>query len=102
MTMYVLAQDATSTGSGFTAFLPLLLAVGFLFLITLPQRRMRKQQAALQEALAVGDLVRTAGGIRGRVLALDSDTATIEIEDGRMIVERRAISGKIETGKIES
>lgn len=97
MLMYVLAQQTETTGSGgLTAFLPLLLAVGFLFLITLPQRRMRKQQAQLQQALEVGDQVRTAGGIRGRVISLEEETAVIEIESGRMVVERRAISGKIE------
>ena len=50
----------------------------------------------LQQALEVGDQVRTAGGIRGRVISLEEDTAVIEIESGRMVVERRAISGKIE------
>lgn len=95
MSMFVLAQDgATTGGGGFTAFLPLVLAIGFLFLITLPQRRMKKRQAALQAALQVGDEVRTAGGIRGRVIELDDDTAVIEVESGRLRVERRAISGK--------
>jgi preprotein translocase YajC subunit len=96
MTMYLVAQE-TPTAGGFGAFLPLLLIVGLFFMITLPQRRMRKQQAALQESVAVGDLVRTAGGIRGRVISLDTDTATIEIESGQMVVERRAISAKIES-----
>lgn len=89
--------DATqTTGGGLTAFLPLLLAVAFLFVITLPQRRMRKQQQALQQSLSVGDTVRTAGGIHGRILSIDEGTILIEVEQGKLRMERRAITGKIE------
>ena len=92
----VLAQEPTETGGGLAAFLPILLAVGFLFLIMLPQRRMRKQQQQLQSSLQVGDSVRTAGGIHGRILELDEETALLEVESGRIRVERRAVSGKVE------
>ena len=92
----VLAQETTETGGGLAAFLPILLAVGFLFLIMLPQRRMRKQQQQLQSSLVVGDAVRTAGGIHGRIVELDETTALLEVESGRIRVERRAVSGKVE------
>jgi preprotein translocase subunit YajC len=95
---FVLAETgATGGGGGLTAFLPLLLAVGFLFLITVPQRRMRKQAAALQEALSVGDKVRTAGGIHGRILSIDEGTVLIEVEVGKLRLERRAIAAKLES-----
>ena len=96
MSIYVLAQSTdTTTGGGLISLLPLLLGVGLLILITLPQRRMRKQQAQLQSSLEVGDEVRTIGGIRGTVIALDDDTATVQVLDGKLLVERRAIAGKI-------
>lgn len=96
MSIYVLAQSTdTAAGAGSFVF-PLLLAVGLLILITLPQRRARKQQAALQSALEVGDLVRTVGGIRGTIIEMDDDTATISVEDGKLVVERRAVAGKVE------
>lgn len=94
-TALVLAQEATEGGGGLAAFLPLLLAVGFLFLIMLPQRRMRKQQQQLQASLEVGDTVRTAGGIHGRVVEIDDATVVIEVESGRLRLERRAVSGKV-------
>ncbi len=93
---FILAQT-DATGGGLTAFLPLLLAVGFLFLITVPQRRMRKQAAALQESLSVGDTVRTAGGIHGRILSIDDGTVLIEVEVGKLRLERRAIAAKLES-----
>jgi preprotein translocase subunit YajC len=93
----ILAQATETTGGGFAAFFPLVLAAGFLFLITVPQRRMRKQQAALQESLAVGDKVRTAGGIHGRILSIDDGTVLLEVESGKIRVERRGVAGKLES-----
>ncbi|MGF1668020.1 MAG: preprotein translocase subunit YajC [Acidimicrobiia bacterium] len=95
-TSFILAQT-DGAGGGLTAFLPLLLAVGFLFLITVPQRRMRKQAAALQESLSVGDKIRTAGGIHGRILSMDDGTVLIEVEVGKLRLERRAIAAKLES-----
>jgi preprotein translocase subunit YajC len=98
MSIYVLAQSSdTAAGGGLSSIFLLVLAVGVFFLITLPQRRMRKQQAAMQSTLEVGDSVRTIGGIRGTILSIDDDSATIQVEDGKLIVERRAIAGKIES-----
>lgn len=97
MSIFVLAQSSDTAAGGAGSFIfPLVLAVGFLLLITLPQRRMRKRQAELQAGLEVGDVVRTVGGIRGTVIEIGDDTATIQIEEGRLVVERRAVSGKIE------
>lgn len=95
-TSFILAQT-DGAGGGLTAFLPLLLAVGFLFLITVPQRRMRKHAAALQESLSVGDKIRTAGGIHGRILSMDDGTVLVEIEVGKIRLERRAIAAKLES-----
>lgn len=97
MTATFILAETGAAGGGLTAFLPLLLAVGFLFLITVPQRRMRKQAAALQESLSVGDKVRTAGGIHGRILSIDDGTVLIEVEVGRLRLERRAIAAKLES-----
>jgi len=97
MSIYVLAQSTdTATGGAGSFLFPLIIAAGLLILITLPQRRMKKQQARLQSDLAVGDAVRTIGGIRGTIIALDDDTATIQVEDGKLVVERRAVSAKVE------
>jgi preprotein translocase subunit YajC len=98
MSIYVLAQSTdTTAGSGLSSIFLLVLAAGVFLLITLPQRRMRKQQTQMQATLEVGDQVRTIGGIRGTIIAIDDDTATIQVEDGKLVLERRAISGKIDS-----
>jgi preprotein translocase subunit YajC len=98
MSIYVLAQSSdTAAGGGLSSIFLLVLAAGVFFLITLPQRRMRKQQSQMQSTLDVGDNIRTIGGIRGTILEIDEDKATIQVEDGKLVVERRAISGKIDS-----
>jgi preprotein translocase subunit YajC len=79
------------------SLIPFVLIAGLFVLMTLPQRRMRKQQQTLQDSISVGDEVRTAGGIHGRIISLDEKTAVIEVESGRMRLERRAISAKLES-----
>jgi preprotein translocase subunit YajC len=97
----VLATTSTTTApssiSGLASLIPFILIAGLFVLMTLPQRRMRKQQQTLQDSLSVGDSVRTAGGIHGRILSLDDTTALIEVESGKLRLERRAISAKLES-----
>jgi preprotein translocase subunit YajC len=96
MTSLVLAQATTPAG-GFGSFLPLILVAGVFVMIMLPQRRMRRQQAELQSSLEVGDTVRTAGGVHGRIISMDDTTVVLELEDGRLRMDRRAVMGKIKT-----
>jgi preprotein translocase subunit YajC len=94
-TTLILAQ--TDAAGGVSTIFLLVAMVAFFFLISFPQRRMRKQAAALQESLAVGDKVRTAGGIHGRILSMDDRTVLIEVEVGKLRLERRAIAAKLES-----
>lgn len=90
-----LAQESAASG-GLAAFLPLILVAGLFFLLILPQRRMRKAQAQLQEALVLGDRVRTAGGLHGTITQIDEATVLLELEAGTVRVERRAVVAQVE------
>jgi preprotein translocase subunit YajC len=72
----------------------ILILVGALWLVfVLPARRRRVQHAAMQDSVAVGDDVITAGGIHARVLELDDDTARVEIAPTVVVtLDRRAIA----------
>ena len=68
-------------------------AVYFLF-IRPRQQRMRQQQTQARQ-LSVGDEVVSAGGIYGRVVAMDTDVAEVEVAPGVvMTFLRRAISAR--------
>ena len=54
----------------------------FYFLLIRPQQKKAKEHRALLEALKKGDLVVTAGGMHGKVSALDDQVVTLEIAPG--------------------
>ena len=79
------------------SLLPLLLlgAMMWLLLIRPQQQRVRRQQELLQ-ALEVGDEVITAGGMVGRIRAMNGDRVEIELGPG-VVVEflRGAVSQRL-------
>jgi len=64
------------------------------FLMIRPQQKRAKQHDEMMNALKKGDIVRTNGGIRGEVTALDERDVTIEVADRtRVKVLRSHIAG---------
>lgn len=62
----------------------------FYFLLIRPQQKRAKQHKELIEALKIGDLVVTAGGIHGKVAALQESVITLEIATGVKIKVSRS------------
>jgi preprotein translocase subunit YajC len=77
--------------------LPLVILLGIMyFLLIRPQQQRVKAQRALVASVGVGDEVATIGGILGRVLTLDDETATIETSPGVVLrVRRAAIAARV-------
>ncbi|MBE0599325.1 MAG: preprotein translocase subunit YajC [Desulfuromonadales bacterium] len=64
----------------------------FYFLLIRPQQKRAKQHRQLIENLKVGDQVVTAGGIHGRVAAMQDSVLTLEIATGVKIkINRSAV-----------
>jgi preprotein translocase subunit YajC len=62
-------------------------------LVLRPQRRRQSEQMQMQDTLAVGDEIVTAGGIRGRVRRLDEEVLGVEIASGVEVrLDRRAVA----------
>ena len=55
-----------------------LLLVFFYFFMIRPQRKKDKEDAAMRDALAVGDEVTTIGGIIGKVVSIKEETFVLE------------------------
>ena len=82
-------------GSGFEAFLPLILIFGvFYVLLIRPQQKKMKEHKATLSAIRRGDKVVTGGGIVGTVTkVIDDLEVTVEIADGvKVRVQRGLIS----------
>jgi preprotein translocase subunit YajC len=73
----------------------LLLMFGVLyFLMIRPQQKRAKEHDAMMGALKKGDIVRTNGGIRGEITALEERDVTVEVADRtRIKVLRSHIAG---------
>jgi preprotein translocase subunit YajC len=54
----------------------------FYFLLIRPQQKKAKEHRALLESIKKGDQVVTAGGMHGKVNAIDDTVVTLEISNG--------------------
>jgi preprotein translocase subunit YajC len=74
---------AGGAGGGMAAFqqiIPLVFMFAiFYFLLIRPQQKKAKEHKALLEAMKKGDNVITAGGVHGKVSAVENDLVTLEV-----------------------
>lgn len=92
----LIAQSSSDAASG--AFNLLLIAVifGGLFLfMSLRQRKRLRERNDFLGTLAVGDLVRSYGGVIGTVETLDEEEVIMVSEGTRLRVVRAAIAARI-------
>lgn len=69
--------------SSFMGFLPLIFMFAIFYLLLIrPQQKKAKEHKALLEMLKKGDQIVTAGGIHGKVTAIDDGVVVIEIATG--------------------
>ena len=80
---------------GSAGFLIIIAAFAFLYFVLLrPQKRRQLESQQMLQNLAVGDEIVTAGGIFGRITALDDDEVRVEIAPELEVrVARRAVGG---------
>ena len=92
MHLYILLQNAPS--SGISSFLPfLLIMVVFYFFMIRPQINKQRSEQNFQQALAKGDKIVTMGGIYGKVVGIKEGKIILEIaENTRITIERNSIS----------
>lgn len=98
--------EVSTTAGLISMFLPMVLVIGFMYLILyLPQKKQDKKDAAMRASIEVGDEVTTIGGIIGRVAAIKDDTFVLETTSDRVKIRfrRSAISSveKLDMGKDE-
>jgi preprotein translocase subunit YajC len=77
---------------GYLIVLVALFVLMWLLLIR-PQRRRQAEQARLQNVLAVGDEILTAGGIHGTVREIEDEIVHVEIAQDTIVrLDRRAVA----------
>lgn len=94
---YAMAGGAgqQSGGSGMEGIIMLVVMFAiFYFLLIRPQQKRAKQHKELVESLKAGDQVVTAGGIHGKIVAVQDTLVTLEIASNvRIKISRGSIAG---------
>jgi preprotein translocase subunit YajC len=85
-----------ASGSGFMSFIPLIFMFAIFYLLLIrPQQKKAKEHKALLETLQKGDQVVTAGGIHGKVTAIDDGVVVVEVATGVNIRINKAFIASI-------
>jgi preprotein translocase subunit YajC len=84
-------------------FLILIVVFGAAWLlVVMPARRRKMSHAAMQDSIAVGDQIITAGGLHGVVKAFEDDTVKVEIATGVLAtLDRRAVAAVAREVEVE-
>ena len=92
----LIAQSSSDAASGAFNLLLIVVIFGGLFLfMSLRQRKRLRERNDFLGTLAVGDLVRSYGGVIGTVETLDEDEVIMVSEGTRLRVVRAAIAARI-------
>jgi preprotein translocase subunit YajC len=86
-----------------SGFLILIVVFGAAWLLfVLPARRRKMSHASMQDSIAVGDEIISAGGLHGIVKALEDDTVRVEIAPGVVAtLDRRAVAAVAREVEVE-
>ncbi len=90
MNISILAAENPSSIPTLVMF-GLMFVVVYFFMIR-PQQKKRKKLEEERAAVKKGDKVITIGGIHGKVTAVDDTTVTIAVEEGKLKIEKSAIT----------
>lgn len=92
-------QPATGGGWQMIIFIVLMIAI-FYFLLIRPQQKRQKEEQKKRDSLTKGDKIITIGGIHGKIVEIQDNTITIEVEDAsKMRVEKSAVNPVPEASK---
>jgi preprotein translocase subunit YajC len=98
------AHAAESDGSGFMGLLfPILLLAVFYFVFIRPQQKKAKEHTALLGALKKSDEIVTAGGLVGKITAIDENFIEIEVATSIVVkVQKQAVANVLPKGSLKT
>ena len=74
--------------SSLTAFVPILLIFGVMYvLMIVPESKRKKKAQQMRDSVEVGDKITTIGGMIGKVVHVTSDNITFETGEDRVRIE---------------
>ena len=96
-----LLQGESPTSSPWTSIIMIgaLIVICYFFMIR-PQKKQEKKDAAMRDALQVGDEVTTIGGIIGKIVSIKGDTFVLETTKDRTKI--RFLKGAIRSVDVKA
>ena len=96
LSILLMSPPAGGQQNPIASFLPLILiVVVFYFFMIRPQMKKTKEQKVFRESLKKGDKVITIGGLHGKIVEIDDEAQTIDLEvasNVRLKFEKSSIS----------
>jgi preprotein translocase subunit YajC len=90
--MYAIFLNTTEGGgAGMLIMMVGMFGIMYFFMIR-PQMKRMKEAKKFQESIQVGDKIVTTGGIHGKVVEVGETDVVISIDQGRMRIEKAALS----------
>ncbi len=94
----LIAQSSGEAASGAFNLLFIIVIFGGLFLfMSLRQRRRLRERNDFLSTLAVGDIVRTYGGVLGSIEQLDEEEVVLVSEETRLRLVKAAIAARVDS-----
>ncbi len=80
-------------GSGYSSIIMLVAFIAiFYFLMIRPQMKRQKEAKSFRSEISKGDKVVTIGGVHGKVVSVSDLTIVLELESGKVRVDKTAVS----------
>lgn len=92
--MNIMLQAAPANGGMWQQIMMIaLILVIFYFFLIRPQMKRSKEAKKFRDSLQKGQKIVTIGGIHGKIVEIDENTVTIQVEnEGRLRMEKSAIA----------
>ncbi len=94
MNVTTILVQAAGGGGGYSMFILMgaMFVVMYFFMIR-PQQKRQKDAVKFRDSLKKGDIVVTIGGMHGKVVDIDADTITLDVDRGvRLKFEKSSVS----------
>jgi preprotein translocase subunit YajC len=95
MNFNILLQATASEGTDFSFIILLggMFLIMYFFMIR-PQMKRQKEAKSFREGISKGDKVVTIGGLHGKVISVSDLTLLVELEQGKVRIDKTAVSPK--------
>ena len=96
--MFIAQSSGEAAGGAFNLLFILVIFGGLFLFMSLRQRRRVRERGDFLSTLAVGDIVRTYGGVLGTIEQLDDEEVVLTSEQTRLRLVKAAIAARIDSG----